>query len=407
MATNDPPVENPEIVVDETEDPDDVYAGMPPLFSERADEMAKYTIKDLKAKLRICKLPTTGNKQQLFSRWWQFIQPNAQANSPIPEDSNNPPTFTTDNNPPANANANVNANADATVRAHLYVPAPHNLVNTPTLLRSVSPNFNPHVAQTCDLVRRWNCRFNGKGDPIAFLERLQELKECYGITDAETIAALPELFQDSALLWYRNFRTQLNSWSSFLSLFYDYFAPQQFEYTLRREIYQRIQRPGENAQDYTTSILTLMRRCGLSEQEQLEVLFGNLRSEYKLYIRQGEARSVEDLLRRAREFEALQTVRTNTRSLAVINPDDTQQRSVTELRDNLPRKSQTPANSNNRQIKSLPPTSARCYKCHCFGHWSQTCPKDYQQCLACKQLHLKHVDCPCRKVSGNAKSQGY
>ncbi|KMQ82600.1 hypothetical protein RF55_22424, partial [Lasius niger] len=41
-------------------------------------------------------------------------------------------------------------------------------------------------------IRKWGCHFDGR-DPLAFLERVEELKDAYGYTDGQLLKGLPEL----------------------------------------------------------------------------------------------------------------------------------------------------------------------------------------------------------------------
>uniref|UniRef100_A0A1Y1LV18 Retrotransposon gag domain-containing protein n=1 Tax=Photinus pyralis TaxID=7054 RepID=A0A1Y1LV18_PHOPY len=82
------------------------------------------------------------------------------------------------------------------------------------------PNIRPATTATltrteiCDKVRKWGVRFDGTGDPLAFLERIDELRECYGFRDSDLLHTLPEMLKGKALLWYRNhkdfWRTNIN-----------------------------------------------------------------------------------------------------------------------------------------------------------------------------------------------------
>lgn len=58
----------------------------------------------------------------------------------------------------------------------------------------------------CEVVRNWNVNFDGKTDPVAFLERIEERRESYGITNDCLLQTIPELLEGSALLWVRNNR---------------------------------------------------------------------------------------------------------------------------------------------------------------------------------------------------------
>ncbi|GLV46200.1 hypothetical protein CBL_20676, partial [Carabus blaptoides fortunei] len=56
----------------------------------------------------------------------------------------------------------------------------------------------------CETVRKWNLSFDRKTDPVAFLERLEELQTSYKLTDEQLLIAIPELLKATALLWCRN-----------------------------------------------------------------------------------------------------------------------------------------------------------------------------------------------------------
>jgi hypothetical protein len=64
-------------------------------------------------------------------------------------------------------------------------------------------------------------KFQGAGmkEPFHFLKRLLELMEAYRMSDTDMLAALPEILLGQALLWYCNKKSELDSWSTFLSSF--------------------------------------------------------------------------------------------------------------------------------------------------------------------------------------------
>ena len=76
----------------------------------------------------------------------------------------------------------------------------------------------PH-ALPCERVRKWGLNFNGEGDALSFLERIEELQECYTISNGDMLTALPELFRGKALLWYRNSKQAWSVWKDFIDDF--------------------------------------------------------------------------------------------------------------------------------------------------------------------------------------------
>uniref|UniRef100_A0A1Y1MBR5 Retrotransposon gag domain-containing protein n=2 Tax=Photinus pyralis TaxID=7054 RepID=A0A1Y1MBR5_PHOPY len=162
------------------------------------------------------------------------------------------------------------------------------------------------AAQICDKVRKWGVKFDGTQDSMAFLERIDELRECYGFTEADLLLALPELLKGKALLWYRNHKQTWRNWTDVIESFKVYFLPQRYQYTLEEEIRNRIQRSREPATEYVTDILTLMRRHGnMSNRSQLERIHENLQPEYKHYVRLRDFNTLTELLELAGQFEKL------------------------------------------------------------------------------------------------------
>jgi len=58
----------------------------------------------------------------------------------------------------------------------------------------------PEPARVLDQIRKWGCHFDGR-DPAMFLERVEELKRGYYLTDAHLLLGLPELLRGAPLLW--------------------------------------------------------------------------------------------------------------------------------------------------------------------------------------------------------------
>uniref|UniRef100_A0A1Y1LPB7 Retrotransposon gag domain-containing protein n=1 Tax=Photinus pyralis TaxID=7054 RepID=A0A1Y1LPB7_PHOPY len=134
----------------------------------------------------------------------------------------------------------------------------------------------PSAADICDKVRKWGVKFDGSGDPLAFTERIEELRECYGYSGRELLLALPELLKGRALLWYRNNRSTWKNWEDVLDSFKLYFIPHRHQYTLEEEIRSRVQKGRESATEYVTDILTLMRRHGeMSQRSQMNRIYEN------------------------------------------------------------------------------------------------------------------------------------
>ncbi|KMQ84833.1 hypothetical protein RF55_17040 [Lasius niger] len=158
-------------------------------------------------------------------------------------------------------------------------------------------------------MRKWGCHFDGK-DPMAFLERIAELRDAYGFSDRQLLRGLPELLRGDPLLWLRNNREHWRTWDDFDRDFRGQFLPRRYQAALRREITDRRQRPGEAFAKYATEMLTLMRRSGgFSRDEQVDRLYENMSPEYKFYVRYDDATSVAELQARAADYEEIESQR--------------------------------------------------------------------------------------------------
>ncbi|KAK9701038.1 hypothetical protein QE152_g30861 [Popillia japonica] len=71
---------------------------------------------------------------------------------------------------------------------------------------TTDPTQRDTTMAVCEKVRKWGLNFDGVGDAISFLERIQELRECCDITGGDLLKALPLLFRGNAILWYRKLR---------------------------------------------------------------------------------------------------------------------------------------------------------------------------------------------------------
>ncbi|KAJ8913247.1 hypothetical protein NQ315_012865, partial [Exocentrus adspersus] len=163
------------------------------------------------------------------------------------------------------------------------------------------------VSMVCERVRKWNLRFNGKTDAVEFLEKLCEFQEHSGISTTALLPTLYEIFQGNALAWYRNNRELWSCWEDFVTDFKQFYLPVDYESFLEEQIYHRRQQPGESGRDYLVALQTLLRRHGgFTPEKALYRLHGNLRPEYKEYIRLSDVQGTRDLVRRIEEFETIQ-----------------------------------------------------------------------------------------------------
>lgn len=342
----------------------------------------------------------------------------------------------------------------------------------PRVSISCSPNLREHEqnqermsdsASLCSTVRKWNLRFDGVKEPISFLERLDELLDSYEICKDNVLKALPELFQGSALLWYRNNREIWSTYYQFRREFEVQFFPPGYRQNLDAEIRRRTQGANEPFRTFAVSMLTLMRRRGgFSPDEKLNILYSNMKPEYKLTIKQKEITSVSDMIEHAEHYEgylraqdsyqapplpkmslvpetayqpkgrhdwintvveAVPEVRCTNK--AKINPPLQYRTNVPKVNQDDSRKGQTgkyfrrynqrkyptnrpgtdarPSDQNN-QTRPGPNNHNRsvvCWNCDGEGHVSRECRKPkVMRCFYCKKMGIRTTSCDCRAGNG-------
>lgn len=191
--------------------------------------------------------------------------------------------------------------SDDTVRRNRELTLPTTSAYYQPMLDKRSREFT----SICDSVRKWNLRFDGRRDPVSFVERLGELIETYSLSDEEVLRAMPELLQGEALLWYRNQRSFWVGFADFLADFETQFYPPGYRRYLDEEIRKRTQGDNESFRCYLTAIATLIRRSGeFSAQQKLNLVYTNMKPDYKLMVRRSDFATIPELTRRAEEYEA-------------------------------------------------------------------------------------------------------
>jgi hypothetical protein len=155
-------------------------------------------------------------------------------------------------------------------------------------------------------VQDWRVTFNGKGDPVAFLERIEELCDSDGVDADQLLPHLPGLLQGEAAAWFRNNRQRWCDWKGFVTDFRLFYFPVNYQEDLEVVISRRLQRPTEPVTTYLTELQTLLRRHGnLQPEQQLSWMYRNLLPEYRLHLKRSGLTDAATLLRSVRELEAL------------------------------------------------------------------------------------------------------
>lgn len=172
----------------------------------------------------------------------------------------------------------------------------------PTVDLESTPN---NAATICNIARKWNLTYDGDRNPVAFLERLGELMDCYGILPDDVVKALPEILKGKALLWYRNNRELWGNFADFQEAFEMQYLPPGYNRNLEDEIRLRTQGEDEPFRNFVVAITTLIRRRGgYTMADKLDRIYCNMKPDYKLSIRREKCSTIQDMIQEAEYYES-------------------------------------------------------------------------------------------------------
>ncbi|KAL6416344.1 hypothetical protein ACFW04_013548 [Cataglyphis niger] len=195
------------------------------------------------------------------------------------------------------------------------------------------------------------------------------------------LLGLPELLRGDALQWYRNNKHRWENWGQFDRALRTQFLPRRYQATLRREISDRRQRPGESFKKYVGDILTLMRRAGgFSSEEKYERIYENMRAEIKRYVRYNADEGIDELQMKVTEQEEIEEL--------------CRQEQKTDRVENAKPNVATAYNK-----------EECCWRCKQRGHTRRTCKRSPRKfCSQCGQDGVLTKEC--HPTPGNAKRAG-
>lgn len=276
---------------------------------------------------------------------------------------------------------------------------------------SSGPLPTPFDFDLLNQIRKLNIVFDGKTDPVSFLERLEQLQEEYGITGQQLLRTLPGLLQGKANLWYRNYRDQWKSFYDFLEDFKTFFFPPDYRDNLEEIISKTYQDRHTTARDFILNMQTMIRRHGgFSTEREITCIYRRLRPEYRQYIRRNDISRITELLREAYEFEQIQQDMDKSDRAKRADRSVGASEMITPA---IPRRHETHERSiRDRQPATQAPvhregTSIRCWRCGNQGHTRFNCQQPPRLfCSRCGRQGIQSRHCRCMVPQENSRGFG-
>lgn len=249
----------------------------------------------------------------------------------------------------------------------------------------------------CESIRKWQLVYDGRTDAVSFLERIEELQECYRLTDAQLLLSLPVLLRGNALLWYRNSRTSWTTWHDFLDAFRRQYLPPQQQLQTEEDVRTRTQQENESFKDFAVALQTLLRRAGISSPAAVfDRMYRNMHPKYKIHIRRNSVSTMVELMDAASDLElAWEEQRKLSSTVSKPKPRETNSFS------RPPPMKTTPAPETRQSppppfMAKIPIFTDTCWKCGRRGHTSKICRgPSILFCSRCGRRGIMSRSCPC------------
>lgn len=333
-------------------------------------------------------LDSSGGVEELRKRLSEFFKENDTGENP-----KNTNAGSKDGNPPQE----LLPAAEDILRQRMAARQMHS--PPPPLPNHPAHQNGPTDAEVLEIVRKWNVHFDGGNDAFEFLERFEELATLYDVPFNRLTRTLPDKLRSRALEWYRNNRDTFVSWQVFKDEFQNFFLSRRHRMKLEDDIRRRTQGAREKGKDYVTTMQTMYRRLGqIPGADQMERIYENLRTEYRLYIRRQDFRTLSELIVFIEQYEEIMKEQTRHTSHGI---DDVPSPVRVSQEKHPPATPPPPPVTTSRNPFNTPAWNREtdCWRCGQRGHTRHRCRNAYVPlCSLCGQQGNPR-QCPCQ--SGN------
>lgn len=266
-------------------------------------------------------------------------------------------------------------------------------------------------------IYKWNLKFSGDNPRCSlegFLEQVEDRRALRHITYVDLFSSAGELFEGTALLWYRNRRSEFQGWTHLVQELRTSFQDANYDENLLDEIRRRTQAPGERVIHYLTKIQSLFSRLHepISEGKKLHIISKNILPEYQMHLQTlnyATVRELEVALLRLEVGRMNQLSYSEPPTSFLIEPELSHPPNTN--RRNPVKQINHPRVESNRTIsnRSNQPRAAQAYGgsvvCwNCGGsHKFRSCSQPWKTfCHRCGRINFSAWDCPNCNRAGNA-----
>ncbi|XP_049882138.1 uncharacterized protein LOC126378061 [Pectinophora gossypiella] len=141
-----------------------------------------------------------------------------------------------------------------------------------------------------------------------FIDAICIFKDVEKMTDDEALIGLPMLLKGEATKWWQGVRSDIKTWSAALQGLKSAFAPKRQPHDIYIELFATTQGKNETIDEFLCqkrALLGLLPPKRHKEEEELDFVYGLLRSDLKKVIARTDVKTFQQLLDKARHQESL------------------------------------------------------------------------------------------------------
>ncbi|KOB64658.1 Retrovirus-related Pol polyprotein from transposon 17.6, partial [Operophtera brumata] len=150
-----------------------------------------------------------------------------------------------------------------------------------------------------------------------FLAAASIFKKIHNISDADAIMCMPLILKGEASTWWQSVKSGVETWAEFEQRLRHAFAPRKPAYMVYQEVFAKSQPAEVLTEVFVASNRALLAQLpapGHTEQQQLDMIYGQLHVNIRKRVPRDKAQTFDELLTAARGAEQLMREKTGAES---------------------------------------------------------------------------------------------